>query len=105
MQVTPGWLSDSQPGELGPHRAANKLVATERVKTEVFDPLKEKAKKHQENPETVESVMNKLSRRWMKRLQNKQGATVGKWMIGNRSGTVKWYTPFLMAPVKKSPLG
>ena len=100
---TPAGFPIHNPVSWG-HTEYNKLVATD-VKNEVFDPLKEKLKKHQENPETVEAVMNRLSRRWMKRLQNKQGATVAKWMIGNRSGSVAWYTPFLMAPVKKSPLG
>jgi hypothetical protein len=86
------------------HTEYNKLVATD-VKKEVWDPLNEQAKKHQENPEQVDAQMKKLSKRWMGRLQNKAGATVKKWMIQNRSGEAKWYKPFLMADVKKSPLG
>lgn len=86
------------------HTEYNKLVATD-VKTEVWDKLNEQAKKHQENPEQVDAKMRKLSKRWKKRLQNKTGATVRKWIFQNRTGDPKWYKPFLMTDVKKSPLG
>jgi hypothetical protein len=100
---SPGGYPIHNPTSWG-HTEYNKLVATD-VKTEVWEPLNEQSKKHQENPEQVDAQMRKLSKRWMGRLQNKSGATVRKWLIKNRTGEAKWYKPFLMADVKKSPLG
>jgi hypothetical protein len=86
------------------HTEYNQKVAKE-IKKKVWDPLKEKAKKHQEEPEKVDAKMRKLSGRWRKKLEDHPGATVEKWVIKNRRGDRRWYKPFLMWDVKKSPLG